>query len=225
MKTHMYISKSVNEPVIHSIRASVPVGSDKPPLSEYIGNIKRPSLEEETERINRENTRRNIEYSHIRHLEVKSILDNAKKIETSNTNHDPQTPPLNLDLDLDITFDHTTVTLQSHPAPITKPPRSATTPPDNFSELMSWERVRFEKFKNVNFNSPKILFQMHNHIPPSTRQVSLEKLITAYKSKHPHKMAILMAFETESNVYDTYITKSGYWARINQLVKFEIKNL
>lgn len=192
--------------------------SDKEALSPYIGNMKRPSLEEEMERINKEREKREIEAARIRHLELKTILERLKKTKEVSEESKKEESPMDLEMDIDVNFDHTKVNLQ---APLV----GKVIPKEPSTALTEKDQARFAKFKSVNLESPKIPMSLHYTIPQPLRQASLQRLITEFEKKFPKNIAVLHALEMEEQVYDKYTTKSGYWARINELVKFEIHKL
>lgn len=83
-----------------------------------------------------------------------------------------------------------------------------------------------EKYKDVNWDNPRIPLSINYHVPATTRQKILEKLINAYskkfqdvKDKAIHRQkSVIYALESELELYNKYRESSAYWLNASSFI-------
>jgi hypothetical protein len=83
-----------------------------------------------------------------------------------------------------------------------------------------------EKYKDINWDNPRIPLSMSYHVPAITRQQILEKLINAYSKKFQdvrdktirRQKSVIYALEGELELYNKYREPSAYWLNASSFI-------
>ena len=156
------------------------------------------------------------------------------------TNNKTESINLSILNDIDVSFDHTNIFLDSKQS--TKK-INLTPNPEHFQHkkqeklkkkkevkielidpYINENDINFKSYENVNIQKPRIPLSTNFHIPRDLRQKSLEMLAEKYKTIFDEKNSVIFAIETEIKINNEHRLKSAYWSKVKHVIKnIEVK--
>eukprot|EP01080_Neovahlkampfia_damariscottae_P000471 gene471-6882_t len=172
-----------------------------------------------------------------RKLQHQQEVENSKPQKKKSTNKTATIIDMTLLNEIDESFDHTQVTIDSkknskkvkldpnpeHLKQHKQKPKIIEKKVEKKLELVDpyllENEINFKSYENVKIDKPRIPLSLNFHIPRDLRQKSLEMLVEKYKTIFEKRKALIYSIETEIKINNEHKMKSAYWSKVKHVIK------